>query len=742
MPPPRPTPRRILPGYGRPPDSWGGHNSAINRAYANRKAAEYEAAAEAEGVQAAAQSASAALTAAAQVEAAAMDAADQAEAAAHAQALLRAEAVRIEAAAKAEATARATDLARVAAQERLGRISQALISRVMAEAASRGADRNERMLQLTKNAEADIRRKAVLEARALNQAKVAKVEEKLRAQRDEMKRVALKDQTRAVADAVRGEAVRRSVIRDPDSDDPSTDEGLRSSDDGIRSRMAERLALSGHDINDPALLPFLQRRAPSGDSGLDGALDRMFENQTDNMEEDSPAEYYDEEFPEYTYNFNHQSRYYSGGPTPGRSTAVDRLTLHRKTGDDVWMTVPKGMKVPRLDGNHESDATAHEKACIARGVVCRDHLLRLPPGTTKGTVRPPDSPPLLPPASHAPPVQLVQPVRPACPIPSNPAPQNLRDRLQAMGMAVPIDLSRRTPTESDTSGSNFSEDGRMDIDGEDGEDESDGSNNQGPPAGQTDEEEDNDDDDSEHVSDADGEPIDRKGKGVDPRERGVIHSRDAGGDPDDDPSSDDGSDDGSEEGEDDGTQDGEEDDADDAEKAAAGELVSTSISHALGLAFITLGKSKRKGGRTPNAHLQGAEALRADIDRQIDGRADAIASTYEAVYRDCGLGQPPRGRDVNLWNLFNQVMREEWADIPDNLGKNFTKKVSVAYIEATKGLDKEGEALLRKNLLAKAKRTAKKEPNETGSMLHITKAMRKMVCFSSYRSMNLLMLSQ
>lgn len=547
-PPPRPTPRRILPGYGRPPDSWGGHNSAINRAYANRKGAEHEAAAEAED--------------AVQSAAAALEAVEEAAAAAHAEALRQAEAARIEAAAKAEAAAQVTALARVAAQERLGRLSQALVSRVVAEAASKGAERIHRLLQMTRKAEADVRRKAVLAARAVKQAKTAKTEEKVRAERDAMKRVALNDQARAVADAVRGEAVRRSVIKVDDDEDPSNDEGLHSSDDGLHSRMAERLALCGHDINDPALLPFLQRRAPSGDSGLDGALDRMFDNQFNDMEEHA-NEYYDEEYPEFTYNYNDESRYYSGGPTPGRSTAVDRLTLYRKTGDEVWMPVPKGMKVPRLDSNHEREAAAHEKACKAQGLVCRDHLFKLPPGTTRGTVPPPHMPAPHPPTPPAPPAQ--------------PAPvlQNLRDRLQAMGMAVPIDLSRRTPTESDTSGSNFSKDDPMDVDEEDDEDDDAASDNEGPPAGQTDEEDDEEHDVSDEVSEdsaeVDEEPVDRKGKGVDPRERGAMHTHDAAGDPDDDPGSDDESEDGSDEDEDGTTDEEGDDDADIIDKAASSE---------------------------------------------------------------------------------------------------------------------------------------------------------------------------
>lgn len=145
------------------------------------------------------------------------------------------------------------------------------------------------------------------------------------------------------------------------------------------------------------------------------------------------------------------------------------------------------------------------------------------------------------------------------------------------------------------------------------------------------------------------------------------------------------------------------------------------------LPFVTAEKLKRKGGRTSNAHLRQAEALRRKIDQRIEGQAVKIDSTYEAVYRDCGLGLPPRGRDINMWNLYNQVMREEWADIPANLGKNFTKKVSAAYTAATTGLDRDGEALLRKTLLAKAKRTAKKESNEVRSMHRITKVMRKTV---------------
>ena len=94
-----------------------------------------------------------------------------------------------------------------------------------------------------------------------------------------------------------------------------------------------------------------------------------------------------------------------------------------------------------------------------------------------------------------------------------------------------------------------------------------------------------------------------------------------------------------------------------------------------------------------------------------------------------GLHDPPTGREVNLWNLFSKVKRQDWADMPENLGDQFTKKAHAAYLKATAGLDAEGLEKLRKALTARAKTAAKKELNEATSMARVLKVLKKAVRF-------------
>ncbi len=131
----------------------------------------------------------------------------------------------------------------------------------------------------------------------------------------------------------------------------------------------------------------------------------------------------------------------------------------------------------------------------------------------------------------------------------------------------------------------------------------------------------------------------------------------------------------------------------------------------------------------PNTVLEAAAALRQEVDRMIQAMATEHQVTYDNMYDAMGLHDPPNGREVNLWNLFTKVMRQDWAGIPENLGDNFTKKAHAAYVKATKGLDEEGLEDLRKELMARAKTTAKKELNEATSMARILKVLKKAVCF-------------
>lgn len=137
----------------------------------------------------------------------------------------------------------------------------------------------------------------------------------------------------------------------------------------------------------------------------------------------------------------------------------------------------------------------------------------------------------------------------------------------------------------------------------------------------------------------------------------------------------------------------------------------------------------------PNSLYERVAALRLVIDGMIQAEADSSSVTYDNIYTSLGFCDPPAGRDTNLWNLFSQVKREEWANTPENLGENFAKKIRAAYREATSTLDAEGEAELRTQLLAQAKTTAKKEINELASMTLVVNALTKAVrILSSYRS--------
>ena len=131
----------------------------------------------------------------------------------------------------------------------------------------------------------------------------------------------------------------------------------------------------------------------------------------------------------------------------------------------------------------------------------------------------------------------------------------------------------------------------------------------------------------------------------------------------------------------------------------------------------------------PNSLLEEAAELRQVVDNMIQGVADRREVTYDCMYDAMGLHDPPTGREVNLWNLFSKVKRQDWANMPENLGDQFTKKAHAAYRKATAGLDEEGLETLRKELTARAKTAAKKELNEATSMARVLKVLKKAVRF-------------
>lgn len=581
---PRPTPRPILPGGGRPPDSWGGFNSAINRAYANQKAADAEA--KAQVLAQASAEATALVQAAVDAEAAAV-----AEAAAHAQAahvahvahaapIAQAAGVSIPAVVvKPKMTARAAKI-KSAAAARAAKSSAKAAAKAKAAleaASSESAERAQASAaaQSAADAQAAILAEAAATAEVLRQIRLTRIHAsrvfveaaanaaertRQKSQRARQAAICARDAkaSNAVDAAFRGEAVRNSALHGDTSDDGSSshEPGYPFSDDGLRSRMADRLSRLGYSLDDPDLQPFLQRRSASGDGGLDEYIHNIVDQQHAQPAEVSdgsdtePA--YDskhqaESF--YNYNFANTDHYSSLQPIPGSSTAADRLTLYRRTGEVQWRVIPEGMIVPRAHRTHGADAARIEKECIANGISCRDYLFSGLPGRT--------IPALIPHAAPPPPSALAG------------AP-NLHRRLQMMGMAVRFDPDQVLPSESDGSGSNFSADGKPkessddddDVEGvsgnhsgsdgngegegEDGEGEDDEGEDGDEVQGEDDEDGedvDEDDDEAEHDTEDEEENTHRKGKGVDPREWGKAAAPPgSGGDPDDESGSDSGGD--------------------------------------------------------------------------------------------------------------------------------------------------------------------------------------------------------
>ncbi len=139
------------------------------------------------------------------------------------------------------------------------------------------------------------------------------------------------------------------------------------------------------------------------------------------------------------------------------------------------------------------------------------------------------------------------------------------------------------------------------------------------------------------------------------------------------------------------------------------------------------GVKHRKVGRMSNALLEAAAQLREEVDSRISALADQHKVDYDSVYRAMGCGDPAAGRSENTWNLFSQIKRAEWKDIPENLGRSFHAKARAEYKEATAGLDSPGKARFRMELLSKTKKLSQGESSARKSIMDAAKEMSKAV---------------
>ena len=103
------------------------------------------------------------------------------------------------------------------------------------------------------------------------------------------------------------------------------------------------------------------------------------EQQPEGLEDEDQGDEKDEEEegppPPYELNYNNWTRYGTHGFKIGEQTAVDRLTRYRATGDAMWLPLPPTWVAPRfVDLQQEAEAKLHEKLCFEAGLPPDQHF--------------------------------------------------------------------------------------------------------------------------------------------------------------------------------------------------------------------------------------------------------------------------------------------------------------------------------------------------------------------------------
>ena len=120
-----------------------------------------------------------------------------------------------------------------------------------------------------------------------------------------------------------------------------------------------------------------EERADSAPGGADDQPE--LEPQPEGLEDEDQGDEEDEEeegpAPPYELNYNNWTRYATHGFKIGEQTAVDRLTRYRATGDTMWLPLPHNWVAPRfVDPQQEEEAKLHEKLCLEAGLPPDRHF--------------------------------------------------------------------------------------------------------------------------------------------------------------------------------------------------------------------------------------------------------------------------------------------------------------------------------------------------------------------------------
>ncbi len=377
------------------------------------------------------------------------------------------------------------------------------------------------------------------------------------------------------------------------------------------------------------------------------------------------------------------------------------------------------MRVPRLNRGQEDKAARHEQDCINDGIDCREHLLRHEPVVTPA----PPAPPAPPPPTDPAPLQASinrgtaegKPLEPSEEDEDDIYVSEVDERADVRGQLAERDRKDLKVSKRSTDGVKAGTFGKAGNNGKAREVRH-KSRTREPKCvrfssidGIEDKVGGDKDKNKEDSDDVDGDKEDSDDEDGDKEDEEEEDSDEEDGD-DEDGDDDDG-------GNGPPTDDGHDDDLDGDEAGAVRDPILASPK----------GVKHRKVGRMSNALLEAAAQLREEVNVRICALGDQHKVDYDTVYRAMGCGDPAAGRSQNTWNLFSQIKRAEWKDIPDNLGKNFRAKAHAEYRKATAGLDSSGKVRFRMELLLKTKKLSQGESSARKSIMGAAKEMSKAV---------------
>jgi len=181
------------------------------------------------------------------------------------------------------------------------------------------------------------------------------------------------------------------------SEGDCSENGGSPPDSDLERRALNRAVQLGLDPNDGAVCELLRHGRPGfavgsdegghgghseqrADSALGEADDQPeLEQQPEGSEDEDQGDEEDDEergpTPPYELNYNNWTRYATHGFKIGEQTAVDCLTRYRATRDSTWLPLPHSWVAPRFaDPQQEDEAQLHEKLCIEEGLPPDQHF--------------------------------------------------------------------------------------------------------------------------------------------------------------------------------------------------------------------------------------------------------------------------------------------------------------------------------------------------------------------------------